>query len=205
MGIVLQNILEIPSFRGTFNGDREGVLDYLKVIGEDHSNRKTKDATDVRFQDHELPESSARKGGAVYELVTEITNSLGEYLGCNDMGWWNPWTIINKPGEQVYPHNHNDGPHDWSCVYWADVPEGSGMLEFYPFGLQSGSFPTMASPTKSGDYLIFPGWILHGVRQNCSKRNRVSMSMNMKAVWNEPPPQDQPMPNTRLPIGPIDY
>ena len=198
MDLVLNNILEIPSFRGTFQGDRDGVLDYLKVMGNDHSNRKTQDASDIKYQDHELPESSARKGGALYGLVTEITNGLGELLRCEDIGWWNPWCVINKPGEQVFPHNHNDGPVDWSCVYWADVPENSGNLEFYPFGLQSGSFPVMTTIAQTGDYIIFPGWILHGVRQNCSTKDRVSMSMNMKAVVDENNPN---VPELILPNG----
>ena len=201
MALELQNILEIPSFRGTFRGDRDGVLDYLKVIGSDHSNRLSDDASDIKYQDHELPENSARKGGAVHLLVSEITNNLGEIMQCKDVGWWNPWAVINKPGEQIFPHNHNDGPSDWSCVYWADVPEGSGSLEFYPFGLQSGSFPTLATTPISGDYLIFPGWILHGVRHNCSTRDRVSMSLNMTTIYDDEPSGDSAVPHGSVPIG----
>ena len=201
MALVLNNILEVPSFRGTFYGDRDGVLDYLNVIGNDHSTRRAQSPNDVKFQDHELPECASRKGGAVHELVTEICNNLGGLLECREVGWWEPWVIINKPGEQVFPHNHNVGANEWSCVYWADVPKGSGNLEFYPFGLQSGDYPVMMTEAQQGDYLIFPGWILHGVRQNCSKQNRVSMSINLRAEYDNKPTAVQPFPNSNIPIG----
>ena len=179
MELVSTNILEIQSFRGTYNGDKDAILDYLKEVGSDDSNRKTTQSYEIGYQDFNLPSDIVQKPGPISDLVTEITDNFSETFDNRKIGWQSPWTIINKPGEQIFPHNHDIGPTFWSAVYWAQVPENSGQLEFYPLGITAYDFTTVTTQPTAGDYLIFPGWILHGVRQNCSTEDRVSMSFNM--------------------------
>ena len=180
MELIPENIFEVPSFRGTYSGDNDEILKILLEVGHNNNNRRSQDQSCIKFQDFELPEDKFEKGTPVYKLLSEIAENLRHTLSCSSVGWYSPWTIVNGPGYQVVPHHHNIGSADWACVYWSKFEENSGKLEFYPLGMTVGEYPIMTFTPKVGDYLIFPGWILHGVRQNCSDTERVSMSVNLK-------------------------
>ena len=191
MELIHENIFEVPSFRGTYSGDNDEILKILLEVGRNNDNRRSQDQSSIKFQDFELPEDKFEKGTPVYELLNEIADNLRHTLAFTSqyqasyIGWYPPWTIVNGPGHQVFPHHHNIGPSDWACVYWSKYEEKSGDLEFYPLGMTVGEYPIMTCTPKVGDYLIFPGWIMHGVRQNCSDTERVSMSVNLKRHNNE--------------------
>ena len=77
----------------------------------------------------------------------------------------------------TYPHNHNEQQRGWAFVYWAQVPKNSGDFYYYPMGMPFG--PEKTIKPKEGHFLMFPSWLLHGVRRNASNEKRISMSTNL--------------------------
>lgn len=173
----------IPSYRGCVEGvDLEKVTQKLIEYGKDHSLRRSKNGGDILYQDHEIPWGDiGPKDDEITKVLEQIMTATNEFTGLD--GAFHPgiWTITNDYNDQVYPHSHNMGPYEFAFVYWAQVPEGSGWLEFYPRGwLGHVENLTLKVEPKEGDFLIFPGDILHGVRQNTNPDEvRVSMSGNI--------------------------
>ena len=94
------------------------------------------------------------------------------------------WSIQHGYQHQTYPHSHYPSDVDLTDkiplagVYWAEIPEGSGSLEFYPTGVIN-ELCTYVMPVV-GDFIIFPADVVHGVRQNTNRtETRVSCSLNM--------------------------
>jgi hypothetical protein len=173
-GVVIErhSLFTIYGYRGSV-GDPEVVTkSLLKCHEEGDLKRKTSDPNSVCWQDIEIPvpfECSEIK--KVYDY---ICNRTAEQLGQN-LGAGKPWTICNGPLEQTYPHTHSGGCN-WSTVYWAQVPENSGSLSLHPMGIEG---PEIVVKPKEGDFLVFPSFLIHGVKHNASSEKRVSMSFNM--------------------------
>lgn len=132
------------------------------------------DPTHICWQDIRIPVPF--ECTEIDKVYNYIANTLAEKTG-GTVAASHPWTIANGPLEQIYPHSHVGNGNEWSCVYWAQVPENSGMLSIYPLGLDG---PEVLEEPTAGDFLIFPSFLLHGVRHNASPEKRVSMSFNMQ-------------------------
>ena len=143
-------------------------------------NRITQEPDDVKYQDFEL--NVAEPDNLLRELILEILGRFGGSCGYQ-IEVINAWTICHEREHQTYPHDHTSEDDVFACVYWAQVPEGSGRLEFYPFGLPG---PTVEVTPKPGHFMVFPSDVFHGVRQNLSDELRVSMSMNLKMNRDKP-------------------
>jgi len=145
-------------------------------------NRVADDQDDVKYQDFMLnihnPDPMFR------EFIIEV---LGKFAGsCGyEVDMINAWTICHEREHQTFPHDHSEVTEQdlYACVYWAQTPEGSGKLEFYPFGLPG---PTIEIIPKAGHFMVFPSDLYHGVRQNLSDDLRVSCSMNMRMNREKP-------------------
>ena len=173
------NIYKIPGFRGRCTVDPKKMAEYL-ISQATEENRETKDPQDIKFQDFELdPETGPQ---ILKDALTDIVLQFGHTCGFR-IKFLSAWTIVHKREHQTYPHNHIRDPYNFACVYWAQVPEGSGMLEMYPKSISDGSIDIKP---VAGDFLIFPGDLLHGVRQNYSDELRVSMSCNLFMDINQP-------------------
>ena len=173
MGVSLQkNLFSIFGYRGSV-GDPKIVAKSLLKLHE-RGNRMNDDPTNICWQDIEIP--APFECPEIEKVYHYIANTLAEESG-RDVAASLPWTIANGPLEQTYPHTHLGNEVQWSCVYWAQVPENSGMLSLYPLGFDG---PEVLEEPTAGDFLIFPSFLLHGVRHNASTEKRVSMSFNMK-------------------------
>ena len=84
------------------------------------------------------------------------------------------------------PHVHEDSLI--SGTYYVNVPKGSGSLMFQdprgaitPFGGKHEHVP------ESGQIIMFPPWLQHGVSPSCLESNeiRVSLSFNIIGKWTE--------------------
>ena len=184
-----QNLYVVPGFRGKSDIDPKEITKYLTSISKVEDQRRADSPLDVRYQDFELPELDKIESPLIVDLIKEISQTFAEYIN-ESILVYNAWTICHGYQHQTYPHTH--GKSDvWACVYWSQVPEGSAPLELYPRGLTE---DTVHIQPVEGEYLIFPGIILHGVRQNTNPDElRVSMSMNMGiARKEEVDPKDLP-------------
>jgi uncharacterized protein (TIGR02466 family) len=85
-----------------------------------------------------------------------------------------------KPGNHLVPHHHAGSLISW--CYYVNVPPGAGAISFIdPRGNTSWDLTVKKSPAhtimpKSGDLIIFPGWVIHYVHPNLSDEVRTTIS-----------------------------
>ena len=165
-------VFSINAFRGKCSVDPEKFSEYLLNY---EGMRRTDNPHNIMYQDFPIPVNNPNN-----PLLTKVLEQIIGKLSKNidkPVSMLGGWTIIHHKEHQTYPHTHINGSEDLACVYWARVPEGSGRLEFYPNGLPG---PIISVQPVAGDFMIFPGGLLHGVRQNTSDELRISMSLNLK-------------------------
>lgn len=169
----------IPSFRGCTSVDNNQII--KELLSLDDSNRRSKDPTDVKYQDISIPtDENGPKLPGINSLVTDIIEQCAVYLQRQVIVDEEIWSIRHGHNEQTFPHSHDTGPFDYAIVYWAQVPEGSGVLEFWPLGMNSETQVDLKVEPKEGEFFMFPGWLLHGVRHNTNPyEERISMSLNL--------------------------
>ena len=180
----------IPTFRGKSSIDPVEMVKYIEALPQEGL---SKDPTNIKYQDVPFPWD---RNGPAYApcrtLADEIMKQVSVWTDMNVRAVGNIWSISHGYKEQTYAHDHapsglhgGGGISNWAVVYWAQVPEGSGELELYPKGLSFG-LPTIPITPVVGDFFVFPGDLLHGVRQNVNEtEKRVSVSLNLESYSNE--------------------
>jgi hypothetical protein len=94
------------------------------------------------------------------------------------------WTSLHANGTHHAPHHHVDSVI--SGVIYVNVPKtGTGDLIFYD---PRGSLPpfgkTLHIAPKSGDLVLFPGYLVHSVEPTLSSNEtRISISFNCYGSW----------------------
>lgn len=126
------------------------------------------------------------------ELEKRIYAAVNEYL--DRIGWQsektftikNSWININN--EDVDHSAHCHPGYDISGVYYFRVSEQQGGLSFNNPNIISfyGQFPqsplcpqTLTVVPDDGDIILFPSWMIHGVRKNKSNEERISIAFNL--------------------------
>lgn len=101
------------------------------------------------------------------------------------------WAMVMRDGNYTIPHTHADA--HWASVYYADAgdtdeaayPESgvinfidprSGYLPIPGLDMTGGDFMVNA---KTGQLLVFPGWLTHYVHPYRGRRPRVSIACNV--------------------------
>ena len=122
----------------------------------------------------------------LYQMQFEIyqkENLAGEpFLG-------NMWANINYPGGSNAMHIHPNSL--WSGAYYVAAESTSGNIYFEdPRAVSLMTMPrrTTEQPVnerriidslpQAGRLIMFPSWVNHGVRENLSGKNRISVSFN---------------------------
>ena len=140
------------------------------------------------------------------EAVLEIAQNLARSLTCDrqgrqvDLRWrLNAWANVNRQGQGNEFHTH-PGAY-WSATYYVrdggtaenpkvggefeiQDPRGVGpamlapLLAFRSAGGQSVGASELVVP-KSGNLVMFPSWLSHGVRPYHGKDVRISIALNL--------------------------
>ena len=122
----------------------------------------------------------------LYQMQFEIyqkENLAGEpFLG-------NMWANLNYPGGSNAMHIHPNSL--WSGAYYVTAEPTSGNIYFEdPRAVSLMTMPrrTTEQPVnerriidslpQAGRLIMFPSWVNHGVRENLSDKNRISVSFN---------------------------
>jgi uncharacterized protein (TIGR02466 family) len=122
----------------------------------------------------------------LYQMQFEIyqkENLDGEpFLG-------NMWANLNYPGGSNAMHIHPNSL--WSGAYYVAAESTSGNIYFEdPRAVSLMTMPrrTTEQPVnerriidslpQAGRLIMFPSWVNHGVRENLSGKNRISVSFN---------------------------
>lgn len=95
------------------------------------------------------------------------------------------WANYHVKGAWTDEHTH--GETDQVIVLYLDAPPNSGNLEvhnplFYHWeGTKriSGSNTWTKVPVKTGDVIIFPGWLLHRTEKNATDSPRITINTNI--------------------------
>ena len=115
----------------------------------------------------------------VYHYFEEIgrTRYTSEY---KIVSWF------TKCGKGNYAHTHTHGAADISGVYYYKTNNKDGNIFFEtpnPHLNTSEYFTHLGTAWDhipvEGKLLIFPGWLQHGVRTNCTDNTRISLSFNI--------------------------
>lgn len=106
------------------------------------------------------------------------------------------WINEQEPEEGLYMHNHKI--HHLVCIYYWEIPDGAGPLDFVDpratLGFlsldKSTPFNVFRVQPKTGDLLIFPGWLLHYVWPNTtgSPRKIIGANVLLKEEYHTSPP-----------------
>jgi uncharacterized protein (TIGR02466 family) len=95
------------------------------------------------------------------------------------------WLNVYHPFFPTQFHNHRQA--DLAAVYYVDVEDDTGGLQFIDprGGLgwmhidQSKQFNIFDITPQKGDLIMFPGWILHSIGVNRSNKARISLAMDI--------------------------
>ena len=82
----------------------------------------------------------------------------------------NVWGAVYNKNDYTQPHAH--GGTSWSWVYYISVPDGSSPLIF--------TRSDMKINIKSGQLVIFPGYMVHHVPIQKSNKSRIVLAGNAK-------------------------
>jgi uncharacterized protein (TIGR02466 family) len=93
---------------------------------------------------------------------------------------------MTETGKDEFAHTHSHGPADISGSYYVNTSGQDGQLVFIsPNKLMESSF-LFQQNNKSifvkpavGKIVLFPGWLEHGVSDNFTDNNRISVSFNI--------------------------
>jgi len=173
VGLEQHNVFKLDVFKGRV-GDPEKVAEELLSYGE-NSTRVSDDSNDIRYQDRLIP-TDPWLSEEIKGIWDYIQKEIEQLVQKRVTPQCDPWFILNKSNEQIYPHVHTDS--DLATVYWAQVAPNCGDLHFYPLGMGlAGNICTRLKP-EAGAFLIFDSQLLHGVPHNTSGQPRLSMSRN---------------------------
>jgi hypothetical protein len=89
----------------------------------------------------------------------------------------NVWGVLNKAdtSEEWTPrlHPHRHVPATWTFTYYIDACDDCSPLVFTNTDIRNAIAP------RSGDLVIFPGWVTHGVGTHKCSHDRVSIAGNV--------------------------
>ena len=103
------------------------------------------------------------------------------------------WLNISPPGASnqihYHPNCHFSGvyyisldPQSCGSIYFRDPRVASRMMTYPVDRLTEFTASELRMPPEEGRMYVFPGWLEHGVDENLSDRDRISISFNVLAV-----------------------
>ncbi len=151
-------------------GFSEIDLETLKeVILESPQTKLSNNPLNTRYEDTIVPEHNLVDTviGEIKDAFHTVTNT---HIELNDM-----WSHIHEENMSTQFHNHH--PSEVSAVFYVSCPEGSGSIVFKS-DLNRYQPKHVSFKPKPGMFIIFPGFLDHGVSRNLSSDKRISLSFN---------------------------
>jgi uncharacterized protein (TIGR02466 family) len=105
----------------------------------------------------------------IVDTLTGIDNMMKEKNFQFSRGWFN----INSTGNSNNWHHH--GQHPFVGVLYISVPPNSGDIEFEKDN------EVFSYTPSAGEFVAFPGLLMHRVLENQSTENRISLAINFSA------------------------
>jgi hypothetical protein len=108
-----------------------------------------------------------------YSWIVDSLTKISQLMEEKNYQYSRSWFNINSTGNSNNWHHH--GEHPFVGVLYISVPENSGDIEFEKDGEYFSYSP------KAGDFVAFPGTLMHRVLENQSTENRISLAINFSA------------------------
>ena len=121
-------------------------------------------------------------------LILYINEILSEtYVDTATIKLINSWANISRKGEYTLPHIHEEA--SWSCVYYITPTEEANLYLKDPRSLEQMDKShhylkdpytnvVRKRPFQTGEAILFPSWLEHGVGINVSDSERISIAAN---------------------------
>ena len=193
----LLNLFPVPVLKGHIDPP-EGLFEEIKIKLEDC--KKGKSASETGKSTGELGMFLHEEVPQVAELVGQMTESVIEYWD-KHLGYapaeikptasWSNWHTYNDfTGE----HSHCNGRLGChvASVYYLEKDEGGDICLCDPLDYIRRLTPLKKDwgdaiiaepvPTRTGDFLLFPGWIRHRTNRATNKRQAISINFNGNLV-----------------------
>jgi uncharacterized protein (TIGR02466 family) len=184
----------------------QGMANNASIIQSDFKRVFDQLVADDKFQrrePHQHRISDTKFSGnmiAEFQLDTfekEVLSQAEQYL---KMIGWNTvnislkitesWMTLTNQGEFAPKHEH--GASDISGVFYVDTAGTDGQLYFASPTKQCQSSllfaatqPIMSVPPTDNMFILFPGWLEHGISTQTTTGDRISVSFNIKATKNK--------------------
>jgi len=119
------------------------------------------------------------------ELLDHVQKFIQQYnIHTTDIKIKQSWMTLTSQGQSNHTHSH--GPADISGVYYFQTNGQDGSIYFESNNkllsasalFNSGSHPIVYKP-EVGKLILFPGFVEHGVYENTTDNDRVSVSFNI--------------------------
>ena len=136
----------------------------------------------------DLLETGATFSNLKKHLIRYVNEILSEtYVDSATIRMINSWANISRKGEYTLPHIHEEA--SWSCVYYL-TPTGDANLYLKdprPLEQMDRSHHYLKDPYanvirkrpfQTGEVILFPSWLEHGVGTNISNSARISIAAN---------------------------
>ena len=122
------------------------------------------------------------------ELLSHVIKFVAYYgvtnVTPNDFRIKQSWMTLTNQGESSHTHSH--GSTDISGVYYFKTNENDGSIYFESSNklmnasaMFSSSTHTISYKPEVGKLILFPGFLEHGVYENTTDHERVSVSFNI--------------------------
>lgn len=119
------------------------------------------------------------------EIINQVTHYTQSFTNINfKIDIVECWLTNTAPKEHTVVHSH--GHFDISGVYYFKTNKNDGNIYFLNPNTSLMTSHFLASndyveyPPSEGMFILFPGWLYHGVRSNDTDNNRISISFNIK-------------------------
>ena len=121
-------------------------------------------------------------------LILYVNEILSEtYVDTATIRMINSWANISRKGECTMPHIHEEA--SWSCVYYITPTEEANLYLKDPRPLEQMDKShhylkdpytnvIRKRPFQTGEAILFPSWLEHGVGTNVSDLVRISIAAN---------------------------
>ena len=121
-------------------------------------------------------------------LILYINEILSEtYVDTATIKLINSWANISRKGEYTLPHIHEES--SWSCVYYITPTEEANLYLKDPRPLEQMDRShhylkdpyanvIRKRPFQTGEVILFPSWLEHGVGAGTKDEIRISIASN---------------------------
>lgn len=120
----------------------------------------------------------------IHYHVCNFLENIGSYVPINNYKITSSWLTQTQKGQHAHLHAH--GENDIAGVYYHTTNEDDGSIFFEsPVEVLKSSFcfrhlhKRLRFKPEVGKIMLFPAWLLHGVSENTSDHERISVSFNI--------------------------